>query len=293
MKCTLCPRMCGAEREKSHGYCLADDKIKIAKVMVHHWEEPPISGTRGSGAVFFSCCPLKCVYCQNKEISQRGYGHNISVTELADEFLKLQSKGVHNINLVSPTQYADKIRDALDLVRGELKIPVVYNTGGYELSSEIEKMSRYVDIFLTDIKYYSPELSKRYSYAPDYYKRASEALGTMLSLRPECVIDDDGIMKSGVILRHLVLPGCRHDSIKILEDVAEKYGTDRIKLSLMSQYTPDFCEDHYPEIKRKLTTFEYDSVVKHSISLGYDGYIQERASATSIYTPDFTKGDEI
>lgn len=291
MKCTLCPRKCEADRSNSVGYCLSGDKIKIAKVMIHNWEEPCVSGSRGSGAIFFSGCPLKCVYCQNKEISHGGVGQEITTERFATLMLELQDRGVHNINLVSPTQYADKIRDAIDLIRPKLKIPVVYNTGGYELISEIEKMSGYVDVFLTDMKYYSSELSNKYSKAPDYYEKAIEAFKAMLKIAPECIFDDDRIIKKGIILRHLILPSCRKDSIKILENVAEICDVSNIRLSLMSQYTPDFYEGEYTELKRRLTTFEYESVLKRAIELGYDGYLQERSSASSAFTPDFTKGE--
>ena len=291
MKCTLCPRKCGADRSNSVGYCLSGDKIKIAKVMIHSWEEPCVSGSRGSGAIFFSGCPLKCVYCQNKEISHGGVGQEITTERFATLMLELQDRGVHNINLVSPTQYADKIRDAIDLIRPKLKIPVVYNTGGYELISEIEKMSGYVDVFLTDMKYYSSELSNKYSKAPDYYEKAIEAFKAMLKIAPECIFDDDRIIKKGIILRHLILPSCRKDSIKILENVAEICDVSNIRLSLMSQYTPDFYEGEYTELKRRVTTFEYESVLKRAIELGYDGYLQERSSASSAFTPDFTKGE--
>lgn len=209
--------------------------------------------------------------------------------ELADAMLKLQSEGAHNINLVSPTQFSSKIRDALDLIRGQLKIPVVYNTGGYEKADEIEKMSGYVDIFLTDIKYFSTEASKKYSGAPDYFENAILALGKMLELQPRCVIDENGIMQRGVILRHLVLPTLRKDSMQILEAVKERYGTNSLKLSLMSQYTPDFCPEAYGEIKRRVTSFEYQSVVDRAIELGFDGYIQETSSASAKYTPNFRK----
>jgi len=293
MKCTLCPRKCGIDREKSKGYCGCDDKIKVAKVMLHKWEEPPISGTNGSGAIFFSGCPLKCAYCQNKEISHGGVGTEITVERLSEMFLELQENGAHNINLVSPTQYADKIRLAITIVRDKLKIPVVYNTGGYELPSEIDKMRGYVDVFLTDIKYFSKELSEKYSKTSDYFEKAISSFKEMISICPQCVFDSDGIMKKGVILRHLVLPSHRADSIKILERVSEICDISKIKLSLMSQYTPDFYNGDITALKRRLTSFEYDSVVKRAIELGYDGYMQERSSASSLYTPDFTKGDII
>jgi putative pyruvate formate lyase activating enzyme len=292
MRCELCPRRCGADREKTLGACSVPSEIRIAKVMLHMWEEPPISGENGSGAIFFSGCPLGCVFCQNKEISHTGKGKAVSIRELADIMLDLQSRGAHNINLVSPTQYSDKIREAIDLVRGELKIPIVYNTGGYELDSEIEKMRGYVDVFLTDIKYFSPELSREYSRAGDYFDHSIKAFLKMHEIAPNCVFDENGIMQKGVILRHLVMPSCRLDSIKILEKVADAVDISKVKLSLMSQYTPDFCDDKYKKIKRTVTSFEYDSVVERAMELGYDGYIQEKSSATKIYTPKFNEENE-
>ena len=291
LKCALCPRECGINRSERAGVCGASDFVCVAKVMLHKWEEPCISGKNGSGAIFFSGCPLRCVYCQNMDISHEISGEEMSYQVLGDTMLSLQEKDAHNINLVSPTQYSPWIRKALDFVRGNLKIPVVYNTGGYEKPSEIEKLSSYVDIFLTDIKYYSPELSKKYSGASNYFESAISSLEKMLEIAPECVFDERGMMKKGVILRHLVLPSHRDDSIKILEKVAERVDISRIKLSLMSQYTPDFYKGEDKALRRKITTFEYQSVVDKAIELGYDGYIQEKSSASASYTPSF-KGDK-
>lgn len=287
MKCNLCPRKCNVDRSTSFGACRVGDKIKVAKIMVHSWEEPSISGKNGSGAIFFSGCNLGCVYCQNRDISHDCLGYELTVSELAEKMLMLQNEGVHNINLVTPTHFSDKIRESLDLIKGELKIPVVYNTSGYELASEIEKMRGYVDVFLTDIKYFSSELSKKYSKAENYYENAISAFGKMLDITGGCAFDDEGMMTRGVILRHLVLPSHRHDSIKILENVSEKYNVKDFKLSLMSQYTPDFCDPSFRELKRKITTFEYNSVLDVAIELGYDGYIQDSSSATAKYTPSF------
>lgn len=287
MKCNLCPRKCNIDRSASLGACGVSDKIKVAKIMVHNWEEPCISGTRGSGAIFFSGCSLKCAYCQNRDISHGCLGYELTVSELAEKMLELQSMGVHNINLVTPTHYSDKIRESLDLIKGELKIPVVYNTSGYELDTEIEKMRGYVDVFLTDIKYFSSDLSKKYSRAENYYENAISAFGKMLDITGKCVFDSNGIMLRGVILRHLILPSCRHDSIKILKDVSEKYNINDFKLSLMSQYTPDFCDISFKELTRKITTFEYNSVLDVATELGYDGYIQDSSSASAKYTPNF------
>lgn len=291
MTCTLCPRECGVDRAKEKGFCGAGDEIKIARAMLHMWEEPCISGTRGSGAIFFSGCNLRCVYCQNMDISHNGYGKELSVRALADKMLELQTQGAHNINLVTPTHYVDKIKQALDLIRDELKIPVVYNTGGYESAETIKGLRSYVDIFLTDIKYYSSDLSLKYSRASDYYKKAHKALVEMLKIAPECIYDDDGTMSQGVILRHLVLPSCRADSIKILEDVAKSVDITKLKLSLMSQYTPDFYKGEDKALRRRITTFEYQSVVERALVLGYDGYIQDKESASKKYTPTWDKGE--
>lgn len=287
MKCNICPRKCNIDREKSVGACKATNDISVAKIMIHHWEEPPISGTNGSGAIFFSGCNLGCVYCQNKEISHKICGTSLTPMELAEKMLELQENGVHNINLVTPTHFSVQIREALDLIKDKLNIPVVYNTSGYELATEIEKMAGHVDVFLVDIKYFDPEISHKYSGAKNYFENALSALKKMLELQPRCVFDENGIMKQGVILRHLVLPSLRHDSKKILSTVAKELGADRLKLSLMCQYTPDFCDEKYKEIKRRVTTFEYQSVLKHALELGFDGYMQDISSATTAYTPDF------
>jgi putative pyruvate formate lyase activating enzyme len=286
--CRLCPRECKVDREKSLGVCGAGVNIKIAKYMLHMWEEPCISGNGGSGAIFFSHCPLKCVYCQNTDISHGGNGYEVSEDELGEIMLKLQSQGAHNINLVTPTHYSDKIKRVLDKYRDRIKIPIVYNTSGYEKSEIIDTLKGYVDIFLCDIKYFSPEISGKYSLASDYYEKALASLKSMVKIAPECEFDSDGIMKKGVIVRHLVLPSQRLDSIKILEDVAKNVDISKIKLSLMSQYTPEFYCGDDKALKRRVTTFEYQSVTERAIELGYDGYIQDKASATKIYTPDFS-----
>lgn len=290
MNCNICPRKCNIDRSTHTGACGMGEKIRVAKVMVHNWEEPCISGDKGSGAIFFSGCNLKCVYCQNREISHEKYGFDLTVEELASKMLELQEMGVHNINLVTPTHYSDKIRNAIDLIRDKLHIPVVYNTSGYELDTEIQKMAGYVDIFLTDIKYFDSEISKKYSVAPDYYENALRSFSKMLEIAPQCELDSDGIMQRGVILRHLVLPTLRKDSIKILEDVSIKHDVSKFKLALMCQYTPDFCPPDFKEIKRRVTTFEYNSVVDKALTLGYDGYIQDISSSNKIYTPNFKDG---
>ena len=292
MVCNICPRNCGIDRCKSVGFCGATDKVVISKYMVHNWEEPCLVGSditskKGSGAIFFSGCNLRCAYCQNKEISGFVKGSVYSLEELASLMLKLQDQGVCNINLVTPTHYAQQIRDALDLIRGKLNIPVVYNTSGYEKPEEIEKMRGYVSVFLTDLKYFSRDLSYKYSRASDYFEYAISSLEKMLDIAPLPVFDSDGIMKSGVIVRHLCLPTCRQDSIKLLQELASRFDINSFKLSLMSQYTPEFCPEEIKELRRRITSFEYESVVKVALSLGFDGYIQDKSSASSKFTPKF------
>ncbi len=287
--CTLCPRSCKADRTKNIGFCKAGKNPRLARAALHFWEEPCISGTRGSGTVFFCGCNLKCVYCQNFEISQGAVGKEIEISRLAEIFLELQAQGAHNINLVSPTPYVPQILSAIDSIRDKIKIPFVYNTGGYETPETLAMLAGYIDIFLTDIKYKSPILSKKYSGAEDYFDKALAAAEKMIEICGMPVLDNDGMMTSGVIVRHLVLPGCRQDSIDILNEISQRLPKDSFLLSLMSQYTPDKCQlENYPELCRKITTFEYNSVVDAAIKLGLDtGYMQARDSAKKQYTPPF------
>ena len=286
--CNLCPRDCGIDRTKLVGFCGATDKIKAARAALHFWEEPCISGTQGSGTVFFSSCNLACRYCQNYDISIGGFGKEITVERLGEIFVELQDKGAHNINLVTPTPYLPQIKAAIDLVRDKMYIPFVANVGGYEKAETIRGLKGYIDIFLTDVKYKSSEISKKYSLAPDYFEFAMEALDEMISLCGVPQLDSTGIMKSGVIVRHLVLPGCRKDSIEILRSLAEKFGTENFILSLMSQYTPNGHLDGYPEINRRTTAFEYNSVIDTALDLGFkNAYMQEKSSAKAEYTPTF------
>ncbi len=287
--CSLCPRECGVDRETVAGYCKAPKNPRLARAALHFWEEPCISGSCGSGTVFFSGCNLRCVYCQNYSVSQELFGREISTAGLSEIFLALQEKGAHNINLVTPTPYVPQIIDAIDRVRGKIKIPFVYNTGGYEKATTLEMLKGYIDIFLTDIKYKSSELSKKYSGAEDYFEVAMNAAQKMIELAGLPEFNGDGIMKSGVIVRHLVLPNCRQDSIEVMRDISKKLPKDGYVLSLMSQYTPyeKWLKD-YPELCRKITSFEYNSVVDEAVRLGLDkGYMQKRSSAEEKYTPSF------
>ena len=297
-ECRLCPRACGADRIVGRGRCGASAVTEVSKIMLHVWEEPPISGqnkSRGSGAIFFTHCSLGCAYCQNGKISRSSSSGVLYAPEaLADEMLSLEAKGAYNINCVSPTHYSDRIAKTVRIARQRgLKLPIVWNTGGYELPEVIKSLDGVVDIFLTDFKYVSHELAGLYSSAPDYPEVASAALRVMFELVKSPVYGDDGMLKKGVIVRHLVLPSHKDDSIAVLHKIAEVVPPNEILLSLMAQYTPDFLPcvsdlpDKYEKIRRKITTYEYDKVAAEAVSLGFDGFMQERSSATKRFTPDF------
>ena len=296
-ECSLCPRRCSADRTKQRGRCGANADIEVSKIMLHVWEEPPISGkdkTRGSGAIFFTHCSLGCAYCQNGKISRAPcVGEIYSPDALADEMLSLEEKGAYNINCVSPTHYSAQIAEAVRIAKNRgLTLPIVWNTGGYELPEVISSLGGVVDVFLTDFKYASPDLASLYSSAPDYPEYAALALREMLSLVGAPKYDNDGMMKRGVIVRHLVLPSHRDDSIAVLHRIAETVPPSEILLSLMAQYTPDFLPeaqdgDRYAKIRRKITTYEYDKVAEEAVRLGFEGFMQERSSATARFTPDF------
>lgn len=287
-KCTLCPRECRRDRSRGQGFCGEGDEMRIAKIMLHKWEEPCISGNdpaRGSGAVFFSGCPLHCIYCQNRDISSGGAGSIYSPNDLSKAIRTLEDEGAYNINFVTPTHFYHKICEALDIYRPN--IPIVFNTGGYEKAETVESILPYCDIFLTDIKYASEELSLAYSSCPDYFERAMEALEAMVKGVGKPRFFENGMMEKGVILRHLVLPGGRKDSERILRAVKEAVGCENVILSLMSQYTPDFAPADRKPLNRRITTFEYEYVRNVAAELGFSGYGQERMSATAAYTPDF------
>jgi len=286
--CNLCPHKCGADRITQMGFCKSSNKIKVARAALHFWEEPCISGSRGSGTIFFSGCTLRCCYCQNYRISSEGYGKEISIQRLAEICLELQEKGAHNINLVTATQYLDKVLVALDLIKGKLQIPVLYNCGGYERIEIIRALKGYVDIFLPDFKYYSNELARKYSNAKDYFDVAATAIQEMITQTDGLGFDEDGILQKGVIIRHMVLPGARKDSLALLNWISENLPKDKFWLSLMSQYMPAYKSREHQEINRRVTSFEYESVVQEAIRLGFtNGFIQERSSAKEEYTPTF------
>ena len=282
--CILCPRQCGVDRTERVGYCGSGSLPKVARAAKHHWEEPCISGTEGSGTVFFSGCTLGCVFCQNREISRGGTGREVTVEHLADIFKRLEGQGVHNLNLVTPTHFTPQILQALELAKPT--VPVVMNCGGYERVETLRQWEGKVQVYLPDLKYFSPELSAKYSAAPDYFAVASKAIMEMHRQQPQLVWESD-LLKSGLIIRHLVLPGCMNDSLQILDFLDKHLPKDSFLLSLMSQYTPTENCKQFPEINRRVTTYEYRKVADRAAELGFSGFAQDRRSAKEEYTPPF------
>lgn len=289
MLCDACPRHC--KKDRAHGdlgYCGVSDGIRIARCALHPWEEPPISGKKGSGTIFFSGCNLRCIYCQNHAVSHEGLGRRVSEGELIDMMLSLKAQGAHNINLVTPTHYTDIIVKVLTEVKMELALPIVWNSGGYDSVPSLERLCGLVDIYLPDFKYADRELARQYSGAADYPEVAEAAIKEMYRQVGKFELDENGIMTKGLIVRHLVLPGCRKNSLEVLERLHNIVPVEDIKLSLMSQYTPDFAMGcGYKNLERRLTGFEYSSVLDRAEMLGFDGYFQDRSSADKSYTPEF------
>lgn len=292
MKCDLCPRKCLVDRKKGEkGICGQTENLKVARAALHFWEEPCISGDAGSGAVFFSGCPLHCVFCQNENIANGTVGKEISVERLAEIFLELQEKGANNINLVTPGHFVPQIVKALDQAKKEgLTLPVVYNTSSYETVDTIKRLEGYVDIYLPDFKYMSPVLSKKYSHAPDYAEVAKAAIAEMVRQTGKAVFvngDEDNLILKGTIVRHLMLPGCMEDSMQILKYLHETYG-DTIYISIMNQFTPLSNLEKYPKLNRRITDEEYETLVDYAIEIGIEnGFIQEGDTAEESFIPAF------
>ena len=288
-RCELCPRRCGANRlAGKNGFCGGGKEVKVARAALHFWEEPCISGEEGSGTVFFSGCTMRCVFCQNREISRGEAGKLVSIERLAEIFLELQKKGANNINLVTPMHYAPQITAALDIARKNgLSLPIVWNTGGWELPESVEAVKNYSDIWLTDFKYFDNSLAEKFSNAKNYFENASASLKKMLEQTGEPVFDDDGMMKKGIIVRHLVLPGHTDDSKKVLRWLWENFG-DKIWISIMNQYTPLCSEEKFPELSRKVTDEEYDEVVDFAVSLGIENaFVQDGEAVSESFIPPF------
>ncbi len=285
--CTLCPRVCGANRSVHLGLCGGGDVVRIARAALHFGEEPCISGTKGSGTVFFSGCALQCRFCQNSKISKENFGQSVSVDRLADLFLELQDQGAHNINLVTPSHYAPWVAKALQKAKPMLRIPIVCNCSGYESEEILEEFSGLVDIYLPDLKYFSDERSLRYSNVSDYFGVASRALQIMFRQVGRCTFSEDGMLSKGMIIRHLVLPEGKQDSFFLLEWIAKTFPLDEILVSLMRQYTPCGDLSACPELNRKLFSLEYDSVLRKAGALGIRGFEQGKGCDNLTLTPKF------
>ncbi len=289
--CTLCPRNCKVNRERGQlGYCKMPGKIYAARAALHMWEEPCISGQAGSGTVFFSGCNLRCVFCQNHDIAIGDVGMVISSRRLSEIYLELQEKGAANINLVTPTHYIPQIADSLAYAKtAGLSIPIVYNTAGYEKVESLKLLEGLIDIYLPDCKYYNSDLSSKYSHASDYFEVNKVALAEMFRQVGTPAFDSEtGMMKKGMIIRHLCLPGQAKDSKKIIHYLHDTYGND-VYLSIMNQYTPLPHVSHIPELNRKLTSEEYERIVNYCIRLGVENaFIQEGDVAQASFIPPFT-----
>ena len=286
--CCLCPRKCLINRYLEKGYCKANNKIKLAYYSLHMWEEPVISGNNGSGTIFFSHCNLRCIYCQNKKISIDGYGKYISNRHLGEIMLELQDKGAHNINLVTPTHYVPQIASVLHKLKDKLHIPVVYNTSSYENVGTLMMMKGLVSIYLADLKYFDDSLGEKYSGCSNYFEVATMAIDEMYRQVGDILLDEDGMMKKGLIVRVLLLPGHVHDAKEIINYLYKTYG-DSIYISIMNQYTPvNKCE--YENLNRKVTDEEYDEVINYALTIGVkNAFIQEGDTAEESFIPNFDK----
>ena len=291
-KCKICPHNCGINRLNGNiGRCKSNGNIKLAMASIHNFEEPCISGENGSGTVFFSNCNLNCVFCQNYKISQQGLGREISIEELAEIFIDEQNKNAENINLVTPTMYVYHIIEAIKIARNKgLKIPIVYNSNGYENVETIKKLKGYIDIYLPDLKYYDDDLAFKYSGVKNYFENATSAIKEMYNQVVSPVLDENGMMKKGLIIRHLVLPNNLQNSKDVLKWINDNIDKN-VFVSVMAQYFPTNKAKDFPEINRKLTKEEYEEIENYLYSLDLDnGYIQELGEHEEEYVPDFEGG---
>ena len=285
-KCEICPRKCGADRENGElGFCKAGALPIAARAGIHMWEEPCISGTDGSGTVFFSGCSLRCRFCQNHQISTSLYGKEITVKRLKEIFFELCEQNVHNINLVNPTHFTDSIIEALD---EPLPVPVVWNSSGYERAETLKKLEGKIQIYLPDLKYSDNSLAKKYSSAPDYFETATQAIREMYRQTGNYEFDGNGILKKGVIIRHLILPEALENTYGVIDYVSGNYSSEKVLFSLMSQYTPCGDISEFPELTRRITSEEYEKAVGYMYLCGIDnGFVQELSSAKEEYIPPF------
>ena len=287
MVCNLCPRRCGAVRthERGEGYCRMPEMPVLARAALHHWEEPPISGTRGSGTVFFSGCPLGCVFCQNEEISHQDRGRAVTLERLGGICDELIAQGAHNINFVTPTHYAHVVKRLLE--EHPLPVPVVWNTGGYERVETLRGLEGKVDVYLPDLKYMDGAAAQRYSAAADYPEVATAAIREMVRQVGVCETDEHGLLKKGVVIRHLLLPGQLAGAKAVMDWTAREFPSGTVLFSLMSQYTPWGRAKEFPEIDRRLRGSEIRAAQQYMDALGLDGFVQDGESAEREYTPDF------
>ncbi len=288
--CTLCPRECGVDRVKgAKGFCGTSHKITCAHASLHQWEEPCLSGERGSGTVFFSGCNMGCVFCQNKEISHNAKGIEISAERLCEIFFELKAIGAHNINLVTAGHFLPRVLNSVKMAKAQgIGIPFVYNSSGYEKRDAIKQCEGLIDIFLPDFKYMDSTAAKSYSKASDYPEIAKSAIAEMVRQQPDCVFDETGIMQKGVIVRHLMLPYGLSESKKTIKYLYETYG-NRIYISIMSQYTPVGELEDFPRLQKKVSEADYDELIDYAVSLGVENaFIQEGTSASESFIPDFS-----
>lgn len=287
MVCNLCPRMCGAVRtaDRGEGYCRMGELPILARAALHHWEEPPVSGKQGSGTIFFSGCSLGCVFCQNEEISHQDHGKPVTMERLGEICDELIEQGAHNINFVTPTHYAHVVKKLLE--EHPLSVPVVWNCGGYERVETLRSLEGKVQIYLPDLKYMRGEAAQRYSAAADYPQVATAAIQEMVRQVGACELDEQGILKKGVIIRHLLLPGQLAGAKEVMDWVAEAFEPGTVLFSLMSQYTPWGRANEFPEIDRSLRKSEIRAAQQYMDALGLDGFVQDSESAKREYTPEF------
>ena len=288
-KCSLCPRMCGTDRAAGQkGFCGGGNLVRIARAALHYWEEPCISGESGSGTVFFSGCTMRCVFCQNKEISRGEAGKEITVDRLAEIYLELAAKGANNINLVTPMHYAPQITAALDIARENgLTLPIVWNTGGWERRESVAAVRDYADIWLSDFKYFDSSLGESLSKAPNYFSVAAAALDQMVKQTCKPVFNENDMMRRGVIVRHLMLPGHLDDTKNVLRFLYENYG-DSIWISIMNQYTPMCSDPRFPELSRTVSDEEYNEAIDFACELGIENaFVQEGGTVGESFIPPF------
>lgn len=288
-RCTLCTRNCNVDRTNGKvGFCNASDVVKVARAELHHWEEPCISCENGSGTVFFSNCNLKCVFCQNYEISSFGKGKEISIQRLSEIFLELQSKGANNINLVTPTHYVPQIIEALDIAKSKgLVLPIVYNTNGIDSLDTIKVLKGYIDVYLPDFKYQNDKYALKYSKSKNYSDNVLTIIKEMLEQVGPPIFSDNGIIQKGVIVRHLMLPGLLFDSKKVIDSIYTNFKDD-VYISIMNQYTPMFNACNYPEINKPLNPKTYDCLIDYALEIGVkNGFVQESGTNSKEFVPDF------